>query len=156
MWGKHGCPTPTSPHSLFLLHHHLLFLVSSVSVQPFTSNLKMPYKREKWNLKQRIHVHLFMFRCPSVRGRGWCGGVRVVLGWLASVMGRVLVPPIRTEQAADSTGGLKGTKDQRRPRALQVEIPQENGLCSKASVQERGCVVWFSFVCQRPSNSSPM
>lgn len=65
----------------------------------------------------------------------------MVLGWLASVMERVLVPPIRMEQAADSTGGLKGTKDQRRPQALQVEIPQENGLCSKTSVQERGCVV---------------
>lgn len=35
------------------------------------------------------------------------------------------------EQADESAGGLKITKDQRRPRALQVEISQENGLSSK-------------------------
>lgn len=52
--------------------------------------------------------------------------------WDASLSyGMSTVSNVRMEQADESAGGLKVTKDQRRPRALQVEIPQENGLSSK-------------------------
>lgn len=52
--------------------------------------------------------------------------------WDASLSyGMSTVPNVRMEQADESAGGLQETKDQRRPRALQVEIPQENGLSSK-------------------------
>lgn len=55
---------------------------------------------------------------------------------------------IRMEQAEESAGGLKVTEDQRRPRAFQVEIPQENGLSSKHLFKE--WVVFYDFhLCSR-------
>lgn len=72
----------------------------------------------------------------------------MVLGWLASVMERVLVSRIRMEQTEESAGGLKVTKDQRRPRAFQIEIPQENGLCSK-QLFKKGVVLCDFHLCIR-------
>lgn len=78
----------------------------------------------------------------------------MVLGWLASVMERGLEPHIRMEQAAESTGGLKVTKDQRRPRAFQVEIPQENGVCSK-HLFKKGVVLCDLHLCVRVPAIAP-
>lgn len=70
-----------------------------------------------------------------------------VLGWLASVMERILVSCIRMKQAEES-------KDQRRPREFQVEIPQENGLYSK-HLLKKGVVSYDFHLCIRVLAMAP-
>lgn len=60
----------------------------------------------------------------------------------------------RMEQAEESAGGLKVTKDQRRPRAFQVEIPQENGLGSK-HLFKKGVVLCGFHLCVRVLTIAP-
>lgn len=64
--------------------------------------------------------------------------------WDASLSyGMSTMSNVRMEQADESAGGLQVTKDQRKPRALQVEIPQENGLSSKHLFKK--WVVFYDF-----------